>query len=206
MKKALIVSASKFNDESLLFDDSYLKVAVDNGYHHFYKNKIYADYLIGDFDTLIDDDFKYAKEVIRLNPVKDDIDSLYAVKFLLEKGYSTFHFLGCLGGRVDMTLASFSLLEYLLNLNKEAIMYSDDEEVYLINSRKDFSSSEQGRISFLAMKDNSLVSIKNFKYEYDGYLRTSFPLGVSNQFISKDCFIDVKEGIIAVIKEKNKKN
>lgn len=203
MKKVLIVSASSFNDDSLIFDDSYLKVAVDNGYYHFYKNKIYADYLIGDFDTLIVNDFKYAKEVIKLNPLKDDIDTLYAVKYLLKKGYSTFHFLGCLGGRMDMTLASFSLLEYLLNLNKEAIMYSDDEEVYLINSRKDFSSVEQGRISFLAYKDQSLVSIKNFKYEYDGYLNTSFPLGVSNMFIFKDCFIDVRSGIIVVIKEKN---
>lgn len=202
MKKVLIVGASSFNDDSLLFDDSYLKVAIDNGYHHFYKNKIYADYLIGDFDTLKDNNLNYSKKVIKLNPIKDDIDTLYAVKYLLDLGYSSFHFLGCLGGRIDMTLASFSLLEYLLSLNKEAIMYSDDEEVYLINSRKDFSSLDKGRISFLSMKEKSYVIIKNFKYEYEGYLTSIFPLGVSNQFISKDCFIDVKEGLIAAIKEK----
>lgn len=199
MKKVLIVGSSSFKDTSLL-DEDYYKVAVDGGYRYFYDKKSSCDLLVGDFDTNSIEDLTYAKEVIRLNPNKDDTDTFYVVKKLLVEGYDDFVFLGCLDGRFDMSLSSISILYYLLKRKVKALLKSDDEEVFLIDREYVFKDVKNERISFISLTEKSYVKLTNFEYEYEGYFYLDTPLGVSNSFVYKESKIEVKEGVIIAIK------
>lgn len=199
MKEVLVVAASFFKNESLLYDSSYYKVAIDRGYLHFYQNKIDCDLLIGDFDTLDIDDYSFAKKVIKLNPKKDDTDTFYAIKYLLELGYDDFTFLGCLGSRNDMTFSSYSFLMYLLKRKVSALLSSDDEEVFLLSSsfNNEYIFNDINRkVSFLSISEESRVSLKGFEYDYEGKFYFDYPLGISNTVKIKGAKIDVLEGVI----------
>lgn len=199
MKKALIVAASYFKEDNVIFNDDYYKVAVDNGYMHFYDNKIICDLLVGDFDTLKISDFSYAKKVIKLKPQKDDTDTFYTVKYLLTEGYDDFTFYGCLGNRNDMTFSSYSILYYLLKKRKKAILISDDEEVVLLSKEYNSSyvfSTVGIKFSLLSLSYESDVRLVGYQYDYEGKMSLDTPLGISNAVKNSDNIISVKEGIL----------
>ena len=56
-------------------------------------------------------------EVKRLNPIKDDTDVLDAIKYALSLGYRNFELYGCIGGRIEHSLANISALSFI-NKNK----------------------------------------------------------------------------------------
>ena len=74
--------------------------------------------------------------VIKLNPVKDDTDTLSCIKKALEFGCDEFLILGALGGRVDHTYANFSLLIFLEKKNIPAKIVTENELVTVINNRE----------------------------------------------------------------------
>ncbi|MBQ5918856.1 MAG: thiamine diphosphokinase, partial [Lachnospiraceae bacterium] len=97
--------------------NSYDKViAVDGGLSAANLLNIYPDSIIGDFDTvsseLVD---KYEKEnkstIIRLNPIKDDTDTQYAIKHAMSIGAKEIHIIGGTGGRFDHCLANVFMLK-----------------------------------------------------------------------------------------------
>ena len=95
MKKALIVGAAKIiASESLKKHQYDFIIAADGGYKELIKENIEPDMLIGDFDTLDTHLIQNPKSIKQLNPIKDDTDTFYAVKYLLQHGYEEIHFMG----------------------------------------------------------------------------------------------------------------
>lgn len=71
-------------------------VACDAGYHNAERLDLRPDLIVGDFDSAPRPRAEH--ETIVLPHVKDDTDTQYAARWLLEHGYDEITLLGALGG------------------------------------------------------------------------------------------------------------
>ena len=207
MKRVMIIGALPLKDTSFLKDrgDVFL-VACDGGYLTCLKEGIEPDLFIGDFDTLPKEKLKQPKRVITLNPIKDDTDTLFAIKTCLDEGYKQFFLYGCLGGKIEHTIANIQVLLFLEKNNAKGYLFSDDLKTVLFTLQNEsitFLKQDYGSLSTFALTDVvSHVKELHFKYElFDKTLTSFFPLGVSNEFIKtkESPSISVGQGILLVV-------
>ncbi len=209
MKKAVIVGAVKGIDLSFFdTEKDVLFVCCDGGYPHFKKKGVIPDVFIGDLDSYDSGDQTSKEKTIILNKEKDDTDSFYAIKFLLNSGYNHFSLYGCLGGeRLDMTIANLATLDYLAERGYKAFAYDEKGEnvcFFLKNGSIEFKEDSKGGISVFAWNQKACgVTETGLKYTLDNQdLYPDVPLGVSNEFIGKKASVTVKEGTLLIMTDK----
>lgn len=179
-----------------------LIIAADGGYSTLKKLNIKPDLVVGDFDSL--GEAPKDETVIKHPPKKDDTDTLLAVKIGLEKGYKTFVIYGAVGGRLDHTVATIQTATFVAENGGIAYIYDGNHTVTAIkNSSINFKANSKGYISIFALSGVAKgVTIKGLLYELDNAeITPSFPIGVSNEFISKESEISIKDGILTIIFE-----
>ena len=115
------------------YKDGDFVVCADKGYEFCKNADITPDLIIGDFDSC-QIDLPQDVKTIKLNPVKDDTDTLSCIKKALEYGCNEFLILGALGGRIDHTYANLSLLKFLEKNNTPAQIKTDNELIVLISN------------------------------------------------------------------------
>lgn len=206
MKIANIISASKINDTSFIKRLNGMIISCDGGYKYLKKENIEPDLFIGDFDTLKEDDLISPKEVIKLPQEKDDTDTLYAIKEGIKRGYDTFYLFGCLNGKLDHSLANIQILEYLSNRNIKGYLFDSDNSkvIFLLKNSSITFNKTIGKISVFSYSSISKnVSETNLKYEIKNKtLYSSFPIGISNEFIKdKEASISVEKGTLLIYSE-----
>ena len=181
-------------------------IAADAGIINTEKFNIKPDYIIGDFDSL---GYTPSDNKVIIHPVeKDDTDTMLAVKYGLDKGFKNFRIFGCIGGRLDHTLANIQTASYITENGGNAVFYGSNENFTVIQNNKiRFSEENKGNISIFALENCKNVSIKGAYYELEnGCLSPDFPLGVSNKFNGKEATISVKDGKILIIWEKQQQD
>lgn len=212
MKKAVLVGASTPLDTAFLENErGNFLVACDAGYMAFLERGMEPDLLVADFDTLPRDLVRNPREVIRLNTVKDDTDVFFALKLLIKRGFDTFAFYGCLGGRrIEHEIANLVLLSYLKERDLDGVLYTNDgrQEIFLMKDEERHFHGEHGFLSLFSQRPETHVTEKGLKYELDDFpLSPTIPLGVSNEFVpDRDAFIAVRNGSALVIKERKHGN
>jgi thiamine pyrophosphokinase len=193
-------------------DEEYV-ICADGGLAYAFAAGVAPDTVIGDFDSVSDDDLaKLPKdgsvEVIRLNSEKDDTDMVAAVKHAISKGLSDFVIVGGLSGRFDHSIGNVQTLSFLLDMKcKGWIIYGANR-----GTKKGSDRNGAGRIkiepvmpayfSVLSYTERSEgVTIRNAKYETEKILLThSYPIGVSNEFIEgKSAEISVDNGRLLIV-------
>ena len=179
-----------------------LIIAADGGYSTLKKLNIKPDLVVGDFDSLGE---APKDETVIKHPIKkDDTDTILAVKIGLEKGYKTFVIYGAVGGRLDHTVATIQTATFVAENGGIAYIYDGNHTVTAIkNSSINFKVNAKGYISIFALSGVAKgVTIKGLLYELDNAeITPSFPIGVSNEFISKESEISVKDGVLTIIFE-----
>ena len=99
-------------------------VACDAGYRNAARLGLQPDLIVGDFDSAPQPET--AQETIVLPHVKDDTDTQYAARWLLEQGYDEITLLGALGGaRLEHTLANLATGLYLAK-NGVSVLLADE--------------------------------------------------------------------------------
>lgn len=175
-----------------------LVIGADRGYLTLKEHEIPYDVIIGDFDS---SERPNEDNVIALDPVKDDTDTVAAIKYALKKGCDRFYLYGMMGGRPDMTVASLQTLTYLLGEGAKGVIVDDGYSVMAIrNDRMDFKPHTKGVFSVFSFDEVSKgVSITDAKYPLsDAVLTNSFPLGVSNEFSGERTSVSVCDGTLHV--------
>ncbi len=209
MKKCMIFcggdnfSSDLFVDKNL---DEYIKICADSGYKYACEVGIKPDLIVGDFDSLgyVPTDLT-GVEIIKHNAEKDDTDTLLAVKIALEKNCDFIEIYGALGGRFDHTFANIQTLKYIKDKNCEGIIISENEEIRMIKNEK-IAVKKREEYS-LSVFSYSLISdgvcINGVKYPMlNGTLKSSFPLGISNEIINDFATISVESGTLIVVQAK----
>jgi len=193
------------NDSPVPGSEDYV-IAADGGFNYVSEKGIRADLILGDFDSVKGEVRSENSEIIRLNPIKDETDTLSAVMKGIEKGYRTFHIYGGTGGRTDHTIANIQTLTMLAQKGMQGFLFGEKEVMTVIrNSSVSFDKNASGYISVFTLDTVSRgVSEKGLKYELDDYtMDNSYPIGVSNEFTGKESSVSVKDGTLLIICPKN---
>ena len=198
----LIISAGE--SRNLLKLKEYSKksdyiICADAGYNYAKEAGIVPDILIGDFDSLgdIGDDIKK----IQLPCEKDETDTLYALRYALEKGADEVVIYGALGKRLDHTYANMCLL-FESQKNGAKTVITDGETVCMMTDSSIRLNGENGTyISVFSFDDISRgVTIKGLKYTLDNYdMKKYDTIGTSNEFIGTEAEISVRKGNLIII-------
>ena len=120
-----------------------------------------ADYIVGDMDTLDEENKLKFKDIIIHNPDQQTNDQTKAFRWVLENvsDISEIHIVGATGEREDHTIGNISLLmEYTRMFDLEGIsieMVSDEGTIFPISDTVEFDCGT-GRSVSIFTPDNSL--------------------------------------------------
>ena len=195
--KAVLFIGNNYKLNKNDFIDSYI-IGVDKGALFCLKNNIKMDLAVGDFDSVSINDYELIKnttKVVKLNPIKDDTDTEHALN--LVKDYDEILILGGIkGNRIEHFISMLIYLKKFPNL-----VIKDDYSI-IFSSSKDLKikkAEEYKYISIFSLDNDTLISLKGFKYNLDNYnLKTDNPLGVSNEIIDDYGIISLKGRIMII--------
>ena len=205
--KCIVIGAGDLTIGEIGVGEEDLIIAVDGGLSYCGVLGLEPDLILGDFDSVTEDEAKAVKvleqqipdRILRLPVEKDDTDMLAALKEGLKRGYKDFRIYAGTGGRFDHTLANIQCLLYLKN--RDAVGYLVDGGGMMLvakNESVQFRKGLEGYLSLFSLVEASRgVSIKGMKYELDGaVISNDFPIGISNEFINKEATISVEDGCL----------
>lgn len=175
-------------------------IAADGGYAVLQAAGIKPDLVLGDFDSL-----GYVPRhpnLIRTPAEKDDTDTMLAIKQGLELGFRRFVLYGCLGGRLDHSLANIQALTYLARLGCQGILAGRNENLTVVqNGQLRFLPGAKGYLSVFCLDGAAEgVDLVGLKYSLTNASMTNdLPMGVSNEFLGLPALVRVRRGTLAVI-------
>ena len=175
-------------------------IAADAGLRYLEQYGITADLVIGDFDSL--NHIPIHPNTTVLSPEKDDTDMYAAVREGIKAGYSVFHIYCGTGGRTDHTIANLQTLAYLSQNGMQGFLFGKDIVITAITNQKmAYDKISSGYISVFSYTEKSEgVNLRGLKYELNNATLTStFPLGVSNEFIGKESSVSVAAGTLLIV-------
>lgn len=186
MQRAVILSACGISPQMrrYLQKEDYI-VACDAGYRNAGALGVTPDLIVGDFDSAPRPDTQ--GNMVVLPHVKDDTDTHYAARWLVEHGAKQVTMLGALGGaRMEHTLANIATGLYLARAGVEVLLADERSELhYLLPGHP--LSLPRGDWMYLSLFpiDGSLTGVSMSGVFYplsDATLTPDYPLGVSNEF------------------------
>ena len=193
-----IIGAYHGEDACILPCSADFVIAADGGYAAAKQLGIKPNLVVGDFDSL--GYVPEAEEIIRHPVRKDDTDTLLAIRLGLERGYRNFVITGALGGRLDHSFANLQSLLFLRDHGARGVLYGDG---FAVTAVTDGSITVEGRgtLSVFSMDPKATgVYLRDVSYCLENAeLTSSFPIGVSNEFIGKPATIGVESGTLLVM-------
>ena len=210
MSKCVLVCAGDLTVGSIPITEGDYVIAVDGGLMYCESLGIEPDLIVGDFDSLTDSfaealkeiESKFPEKVVRLNPMKDDTDTMAALKIGIEKGFEIFYMYGCGGGRLEHTIANIQSLIYLKDRDLKGYIMEGEGMTFVIrNESVSFKETMEGFISLFALDPVIKgVTEKGLKYTLEkSELTYGFLLGVSNEFTGVQSEITVDSGTALVV-------
>lgn len=200
-KRCLIISGGEFSPFAPPSEDEFV-IVCDRGYTYARRCGICPDLLVSDFDS-------YAESVdpsipLRQLPTeKDDTDTMSALRYALDHGFTDIRLVCALGGRLDHLLANLQSAVFAAVRGAKVSIESADAEILTLRGgdslrlprREGFSLSV-----FAADGPCRGLSIEGAKYPlHDAVLTPDFPLGVSNEWAGNEARISVEEGTLLIL-------
>ena len=154
---------------------------------------------LGDWDSCPRPDD--AAELIVLPTEKDDTDTHHAARLLIERGFDEALLLGCIGGRLDHTLANLATLLFLTRAGVRAWMVGGGAEVTALENGTLLLPRRPDCYLSLFAADGTArgVSLAGTKYPLsEAELTADFPVGVSNEITAPQARVTVRAGALFV--------
>ena len=202
-KRCVIVGGADIGDyarvkQYLREDDAV--VFCDSGLKHMEALGVKPALIVGDFDSHCNPHLDV--ETIVLPCEKDDTDTVFAVKTMVQRGYDDFLLIGVIGARLDHTLANLQSLAFLLRHGARGYLY-DQNFVYTAIENETLTLAREvdwGIVSLFSMGDRAEhITLEGLQYPLtDGTIDCGFPLGVSNHIVAPTARITVGRGPLLV--------
>lgn len=202
MKRCVVIGAMpvKLPLKKLIKEGDFVFCA-DGGYLEAEKQGITPDIIVGDFDSSARPE-ESKSVVITLPKEKDDTDTYYIARYILQNSFTDALFCGVTGGRIEHTLANIQMLKFLSkNRVNATIMDENSQMMVLINGTITLPKMENKYFSVFSMDEKAVgVSEKGGKYSVDNVTITNeFPVGVSNEFVGQAVEISVENGALLLV-------
>lgn len=213
------IAAGSLNELQLLPGEGDIVIAADSGYNNAVRLGVKPGLLLGDLDSIdrgaLDRNELEHIEKIIVPAIKDDTDTQLAVDTALTRGADEIFIVGGLGGRLDHTLSSVFLLEYIADRGARAVMTDGQNRARLMKSvggtvklRIPKTFGKEGGFKYLSLvslTDESFgVGISGVFYPLDGVtIKRSYSFAVSNEIIADEAEISLTRGTLLVIESRD---
>lgn len=215
MVDTLIISGGNINKNFLkeIINENEFNniIACDKGLEILYKCKIKPNYIIGDFDSVNTNilmNYKENKEIntIELKPEKDYTDTHMALKLALKLKSDNITIVGAIGSRLDHTLANINVLKEALDNKIPCKIVDENNNISLINKNTKIEKDNKYKyISLIPITTVATgVTLQGFKYPLENAtMKIGESIGVSNEQVEQTAKINIKEGILILLKTKD---
>lgn len=206
-KKAFIYTGGTVFDEYVAEkpEKGDLVIAADAGYLIAKEMGVTPDIVLGDFDTLGEENIPEGIECLRVPAEKNDTDTQLAVSVAIERGAGEIVIIGGLSGRIDHTLSTLAILEDLWE-RKEGRIYATltdgKNRVRFIRNSGTILPRSQYRYFSLIAADETVkgVTLEGCKYPLkNGRISRRHQWAVSNEIVGNCALIEIKRGGVWVI-------
>lgn len=198
-KRAVVLSAVPIDSDMCCYlQPGDFIVACDAGYRNADRLGVCPDLIVGDFDSAPQPATN--RETIVLPHVKDDTDTQFAAKWLVEHGYEEVILLGALGGaRVEHMFANISTGLYLAMHGVRTILADKQSEMHYLLPGKplDLKRKDWKYLSVYALgAPMTGVTLQGVYYPLQDATLTEldYPLGTSNEFTESVAHLQCSEG------------
>jgi thiamine pyrophosphokinase len=207
-KKALIIANGDIDEKTLLktleeeyaFDDEFMLICADGGFHNCLKMGLYPDLVIGDLDSIEkkEDGIKY----ISYNKEKDESDTQLALDYALRINMEKIIITGAIGNRIDHSLANIFLLANPTIQNEDVCIVDHHCEIKIIKKTSYLKGKINQTVSLFSLAPYSyIIRTDGLKYPLNNEKLIFSPVrGLSNVFTNENAFIDMGKGCIAIFK------
>ena len=184
-------------------------ISADGGARHLRTLNILPHVMIGDFDSINQEDLSFfkKKEIKILNfPLKKNhTDTELCVSYALEKKTSDITFLGVTGSRLDHTLANIFLLKKLAKLNIEARIIDKHNEIFIVTNFIELKGKPNELLSIIPVTQKVTgITLTGFEYPLkNASMQMGDSLGISNVFKKSVVSISIKSGVLIVTRSKD---
>jgi thiamine pyrophosphokinase len=211
MSKAVIICGGEIENYSYaerFIENAGYVICADGGARHARKMNAIPDVLLGDFDSISDEDYAFFKSRadIKVYPIeKDKTDSEIAVDLALEKGCGEIIILGGLGTRLDHSIANIFLLKKIHDAGARGMLADEKTRVFFVSERIRLEREEGFKISIIPIGGEARgITTTGLYYPLaDEDIDYGSTRGLSNEFVADTAEITVGEGTILVIKSKD---
>ncbi|MBR4721160.1 MAG: thiamine diphosphokinase [Clostridia bacterium] len=175
-------------------------IVCDKGYEYAKMSGITPDLIVGDFDSFSGE---LPKEIttVTLPCEKDETDTMAAVKYAVDSGFSEIQLFCALGGRLDHLLGNLQTAAYAAKSGVFVKIADRENESYVFSNSKISIPKKDGfSLSLISLTDKcENVSILGGKYTLDNAVLTNAStLGISNEWVN-DITVSVGDGVLAVV-------
>ena len=204
MRRCFVFCAADFHGLRELPRSGDLLIAADAGYRLCRNIGLVPHLIIGDFDSMDEpSDLPPTSHVERVPVMKDDTDTMLALKAGLSRNCAEFHLYGASGGsRLDHTLANLQGLLYLCRHQAKGYLYGNNFVWTAIeNDALDIPRTvPDGLLSVFALTGRADgVSVSGTLYPLRrATLYPDFPLGVSNHITGETARVSVQNGALLI--------
>lgn len=200
MAKCIIIAPLYQGEEAawLKREPGDLLLCADGGYAAAVRHGLIPDLTIGDFDSM--PEAAVSGPRLTLPTHKDDTDMVVCLREARKRGYRSFRMAGCLGGRLDHTLANMQVLIDCALRGEEAWMCDAQNRVTaLAPGQYHFAANELAgrKLSLLAATERvGGITLRGTEWELtDAELTQRWPFGVSNE-VRADVTLSFTEGVL----------
>lgn len=204
--RAVIIGNGNMQDYSYIkgkLNKSDYIVCADGGYRHCKALGVKPAVLIGDMDSIEDND--YDGEIINLPIRKDFTDSEICLKYILLKDFDEIIMLGFIGTRMDHTLTNILLLKQIADAGKKAHIIDEHNDIMIAGTENTIYGKKGDLVSIIPITGNLCgITTNGLSYPLnDETLVIGESRGVSNYMTSNICRINIKSGMGIIIKSKD---
>ncbi len=182
-----------------------LLLAADGGTRHIRSLGLIPSAIIGDLDSLTDDDQRWAEEnsvqLIKYPRDKNETDLELALAYAVEQGATEILLVGALGGRLDQTLGNLALLT-----NPRLSIFNvrlDDgvEEAWFVHGASTIRG-EAGDIVSLLSWGGLVTGVTTSGLRWPLRGETLYPektRGISNEMLGESASVSIESGLLLLI-------
>lgn len=182
-------------------EEADLILCADGGANRAMENNITPDFVIGDLDSINPDlRLKLAKNKLIFKASQQTTDLEKTLQFALENSVTKVTATGISGGRLDHQINNLNILEKFSDRLEINIIDKSGTGIF-VRDKTVFKGIIGQQISLIAFRQANGITTKGLKFPLNNEsLEWAVRDGLSNEIVSNPVEIEVKEGILFVLK------
>jgi len=172
-------------------------ISLDGGSDKLISMGYIPDYIVGDMDSLKQNQSKYKGELILMkDQSKTDLEK--AIRWLINNKIDKLELIGCSSGRDDHHFANLFLIEKFSKII-DIKMVTNWSLFYCLDGSKTFKSVPGQIVSIIPKNSNVKITTMGLKYSMKNEILSSPSQGISNVALVLSFSLDVSKPVWIII-------